>query len=222
MKRTNIYVLIVIMCLAGLVNNSLAQSFYDINTIQTIEITFSQSNWDYMLDTAKVGSDGYIMAQSVIVNGTVYDSVGVKYKGNSTYNPNYVKNPFHIELDTYKEQDHEGYKDIKLSNVAKDPSYLREVLSYSILRKYMNASLSNYANVSVNGTLLGLYVSSESVGKTFINKNFYSKENTFFKCNPIDGAGPGSNDLPNLVYLGTDSSLYYLSLIHISEPTRPY
>ncbi len=209
MKRTNIYVLIVIMCLAGLVNNSLAQSFYDINTIQTIEITFSQSNWDYMLDTAKVGSDGYIMAQSVIVNGTVYDSVGVKYKGNSTYNPNYVKNPFHIELDTYKEQDYEGYKDIKLSNVAKDPSYLREVLSYSILRKYMKASLSNYANVSVNGTLLGLYVSSESVGKTFINKNFYSKENTFFKCNPIDGAGPGSNDLPNLVYLGTDSSLYY-------------
>ncbi|MBK7631732.1 MAG: CotH kinase family protein [Ignavibacteriales bacterium] len=162
-----------------------------------------------MLDTAKAGSDGYIMAQSVTVNGTEYDSVGVKYKGNSTYNPNYIKNPFHIELDTYKEQDYQGYKDIKLSNVAKDPSFLREVLSYSILRKYMNASLSNYANVYVNGTLLGLYVSSESIGKTFVNKNFYSKDNAFIKCNPIDGAGPGSTDLPNLVYLGTDSTLYY-------------
>ena len=135
MKRTNLYMLTVLISIAGFLNNSFAQSFYDINTIQTISITFSQSNWDYMLDTAKAGSDGYIMAQSVNVNGTIYDSVGVKYKGNSTYNPSYVKNPFHIELDTYKEQDYEGYKDIKLSNVAKDPSFLREVLSYSILRQ---------------------------------------------------------------------------------------
>ena len=212
MKRTNIYLLMIIISITEFLNNSYAQSFYDINTIQTISITFSQSNWDYMLDTAKAGSDGYIMAQSVNVNGTEYDSVGVKYKGNSTYNPSYVKNPFHIELDTYKEQDYQGYKDIKLSNVAKDPSFLREVLSYSILRKYMNASLSNYANVSVNGTLLGLYVSSESIGKTFVNQNFYSKNNAFFKCNPIDGAGPGSTDLPNLVYLGTDSTLILSSL----------
>ncbi len=118
---------------------SFAQSFYDISTVQTIEITFSQSNWDYMLDTAKAGSDGYIMAQSVSINGIIYDSVGVKYKGNSTYNPGFIKNPFHIELDAYKEQDHQGYTDIKLSNVAKDPSFLREVLSYSILRQYMAA-----------------------------------------------------------------------------------
>lgn len=201
--------LITIIVSIGLMPIQFPQSFYDINTIQTIEITFSQSNWDYMLDTAKAGSDGYIMGQSVTINGSQFDSVGVKYKGNSTYNPNYIKNPFHIELDTYKEQDYQGYKDIKLSNVAKDPSFLREVLSYSILRQYMIAPLSNYANVSVNGSLLGLYVSSESIGKTFVNKNFYSKDNAFFKCNPIDGAGPGSTDLPNLVYLGTDSSLYY-------------
>jgi len=90
------------------------------------------------------------MAQSVTINGEVYDSVGVKYKGNSTYQANQVKNPFHIELDTYKEHDHQGYKDIKLSNVAKDPSFLREVLSYNILRNYMDAPLSNYANVYVN------------------------------------------------------------------------
>lgn len=197
-----------LISLSMLTNDSNAQSFYDINTVQSISITFSQSNWDYMLDTSKAGSDGYIMAQSVTVNGTTFDSVGVKYKGNSTYNASYVKNPFHIELDTYKEQDYQGYKDIKLSNVAKDPSFLREVISYSVLRKYMAAPLSNYANVSVNGNLIGLYVSSESIGKTFVKKNFNSNNNTFFKCNPIDGAGPGSTELPNLVYLGNDSTSY--------------
>ncbi len=189
--------------------NIQAQNFYDINTIQSIQITFSQSNWDYMLDTATAGNDSYIMAQSVSINGTVFDSVGVRYKGNSTYNASQVKNPFHIELDTYKDQDYQGYTDVKLSNVSKDPSFLREVLSYKILRQYMDAPLSNYSTVTVNGTLIGLYVSSESVSKKFVMHHFYSNQNTFYKCNPIGGAGMGSTDKPNLVYLGTDSSLYY-------------
>ncbi|MEL7534472.1 MAG: CotH kinase family protein, partial [Bacteroidota bacterium] len=125
------------------------------------------------------------------------------------YNANQTKNPFHIELDTYKDQEYQSYKDIKLSNVAKDPSFLREVLSYQILRQYMNAPQSNFANVYVNGTLMGLYTNSEAITKTFVDRYFYSKGNTFVKCNPPAGAGPQSNDLPNLVYLGADSSNYY-------------
>jgi hypothetical protein len=186
-----------------------AQSFYDLNTIQTIEITFAQSNWDYMLDTAAAGSGGFIMASSIKLNGTVFDSVGVKYKGNSSYNANQVKNPFHIELDTYKDQNYQGYTDVKLGNGFKDPSFLREVLSYKIVRNYMPAPLSNYANVYVNNQLLGLYANSESIGKRYADANFGSKDNAFFKCNPINGAGPGSSLFPNLVYLGSDSSSYY-------------
>lgn len=186
-----------------------AQDFYDLHTIQTIEITFEQSNWDALLDAEKLGDENYIMAQSVSINGEVFDSVGVKYKGNSTYSPNQTKNPFHIELDTYKDQEYQGYTDIKLSNGDKDPYFLREVLSYQILRQYMDAPLSNYANVYVNGTLIGLYSNSESVSKKFVNKRFYSKSNTFIKCNPPAGAGPQSNDFPNLVYMGQDSTDYY-------------
>ncbi len=64
-----------------------SQKFYDLNTIQTIEITFAESNWDQLLDAEYAGAGGYIMAQSVTFNGETFDSVGVKYKGNSTYNP---------------------------------------------------------------------------------------------------------------------------------------
>ena len=186
-----------------------AQEFYDLNTIQTIEITFAESNWDALLDAQKAGDENYIMAQSVAINGTVFDSVGVKYKGNSTYRATQTKNPFHIELDTYKDHKYEAYTDIKLSNVAKDPSFIREVLSYQILRQYMDAPLSNYANVYVNGDLIGLYSNSESISKKFVKNRFGSKTNTFIKCNPPDGAGPQSNDFPNLVYAGQDSSDYY-------------
>lgn len=199
----------ILVLLLFLSTRQAAQSFYDINTIQKIEIIFNQNNWDYMLDTATVGADTYIMAKSVTINGEVFDSVGVKYKGNSTYNANQVKNPFHIELDAFKSQDYQGYTDIKLSNVAKDPSFVREVLSYAILRNYMDAPLSNYANVFVNGKLIGLYVSSESISKKFAKNHFYSNKNPFFKCNPVGGAGPGSSAKPNLVYLGADSSKYF-------------
>lgn len=188
---------------------AISQSFYDESTVQSISITFAQSNWDALLDAEKAGAENYIMAQSVTINGVVFDSVGVKYKGNSTYNSNQVKNPFHIELDTYKDHNYQGYKDIKLSNVANDPSFVREVLSYKVLRNYMDAPLSNYANVSVNGNLIGLYSNSEAISKTFVNDRFGSKKNTFVKCNPPAGAGPGSSDYPNLVYLGTDSTTYY-------------
>lgn len=184
------------------------QSFYDLNTIQTIKITFAESNWDQLLDDEKATTEEYIMAQSVEINGNVFDSVGVKYKGNSTYKSNQVKNPFHIELDTYKDHIYEAYTDIKLSNVANDPSFVREVLSYQILRQYMAAPLSNYANVYVNGTLIGLYSNSEAVSKKFLTSRFESKKNTFIKCNPIDGAGPQATDLPNLVYHGQDSADY--------------
>lgn len=186
-----------------------AQDFYDINTVQTIEITFDQPNWDALMDAQKAGDEDYIMASSVSINGIAYDSIGVKYKGNSTYSANRTKNGLHIEMDTYKDHDHQGYTDIKLSNGYKDPSFVREVLSYDIIRQYMDAPLSNYADVYINGDLIGLYSNSEAISKKFVNNRFGSKRNTFIKCNPIDGAGPQSNDLPDLVYMGQDSTDYY-------------
>jgi hypothetical protein len=206
MKRTISFWFALVFISAKLAAQS---NFYDMNVIQRLEITFTQTNWDYMMDTAKAGSEGYIMAAMIKINGVEYDSVGVKYKGNSTYKPNQVKNPLHIELDTYKAQDYQGFTDIKLSNAFNDPSFLREVMSYKIVRNYMQAPQSNFANVYINNQLIGLYSNSESIGNKFVDAHFGSKSNAFFKCNPIGGAGPGGNAYPNLVYLGTDSSLYY-------------
>lgn len=194
------------LSLYSLLANS--QSFYDLATVQKIEISFAQSNWDALLDAEKAGNENYIMAQSVAINGVVFDSVGVKYKGNSTYRATQTKNPFHIELDTYKDHIYDGFTDIKLSNVKNDPSFVREVLSYQILRQYMDAPRSNYANVFVNGNYLGLYSNSEAITKKFLTSRFSSKTNAFIKCNPPAGAGPGSSDFPNLVYSTQDSNDY--------------
>ena len=92
------YLLLMILLSICLLPVASAQDFYDVNQIQKIEIYFSASNWDQQLDTSKSGADGYIMADSVFLNGQRIDSVGVKYKGNSSYNATYSKNPLHISL----------------------------------------------------------------------------------------------------------------------------
>jgi len=190
------------------INSISAQDLYNIDNIQTIEIVFAQSNWDALLDAEKAGDNNYTEATSVTINGTVFNQVGVKYKGNSSYNSNQTKNPFHIELDTYVDQNYEGVTDLKLSNVIFDPSFVRETVAYTIVRNYMHAPQSNYANVYVNGNLIGLYTNVESISKKFVNNHFGSNDNAFFSCSPPDGAGPQSTNLPNLAYLGTNSSSY--------------
>jgi hypothetical protein len=182
-------------------------TFYDVNTIQKIEIYFTQSNWDYMMDTAKIGSDGFILASWVIINGTKYDSVGVKYKGNSSYDATYIKNPLHIALDEFKSHNYQGYKDIKLSNCYADPSMIREVLAYDILKNYMDCPLSNFAQLYINGSYVGLYSNDESINKTFCAKRFSSSKSTLIKANPTINPGPSSKC--NLKYLGADSSSYF-------------
>lgn len=194
--------------LLGSVKKNQAQSFYDINTIQCIELFFSQTNWDYMMDTAVAGSDSYIMADSVRINGTTIDSVGVRYKGNSSYNASQIKNPLHIELDHFVGSHiYDGITDIKLNNGFKDPSFIRETVAYSIARTYMDASRANYARLYINGTFIGLYTNVESVTKKFVASHFYSSGNAFFKCNPVYSSGSKSN----LGFLGTDSASYYNS-----------
>ncbi|MEZ5046999.1 MAG: CotH kinase family protein [Chitinophagaceae bacterium] len=167
-----------------------AQSLYDINTITKIEIQFSMSNWDYQMDTAKHGNGNYLMADWVKINNIQYDSVGIKYKGNSSFDSTYKKNPLHIRLDKFKSQKYDGHEDIKLSNGYGDPSEIREVLGYQILQNYMHCPKANFAEVYINGSYIGMYSSAEDINKKFLGDHFYSSGNTFIKCNPTVVPGP--------------------------------
>jgi hypothetical protein len=188
---------------------SKAQNFYDRATVQTIEIFFASASWDALLDAATT-TDSYVIADSVRINGISFDSVGVKYKGNSSYNANNNKNPLHINLDYIKSsQDYQGYRSIKLQNGYQDPSMIREVLSYAILEQYMDCPKANFANVYINGTLRGLYSNAENIDEKFNGDHYFLADETYFKCNPIGGAGPGSTVNPDLKYINMDSSSYF-------------
>ncbi len=183
-------------------------NFYALDTIQRIEINFSQPNWDYRMDTARLGADGTLMAASVVINGIVFDSVAVKYKGNSSYDSTYIKNPLNISLNDFKSQNYSGVTTIKLSNAYGDPSLIREVLSYNILGSYMDAPRANFAKVYINGRYIGLYTNTESINKTFCKKYFGSSKGAFIKGNPTVTPSPITKC--NLKFKpGVDSTAYF-------------
>lgn len=181
-------------------------SFYNLNSIQKIEIHFNESNWDYILDTSKMGSGNYFMCQWLKINGVQFDSVGVKYKGSSSYDSSFNKNPFHISLSKFKDQNYQGISSIKLANGYSDPSMIREVLAYNILQNYMDCPQSNFAQVYVNDSYIGLFSNDEPINKKFCSDHFNSSQNTLIKCSP---ELPGPYVKSNLKYINADSSQYF-------------
>ena len=54
-------------------NGLFSQGFYDIEQIQEIKLTFSQTNWDAQLDQLKAtDEEAYLLAASVEVNGIYF------------------------------------------------------------------------------------------------------------------------------------------------------
>lgn len=193
--------------------SSVAQSnFYALDHIPEIRLYFSQSNWDHVLDSLYILGSEFRLGADATIDGIAYDKVGVRYKGFSSYSSARDKNPLNIDLDyAINSQNHQGYSKVKLSNVIQDPSFIREVLSYDIARKYMPASLANFANVYINDAFVGVYTNVETITEDFLVEKFGDGDGTFVKCNPetVDLNGENSNlgDSP-----GTDlinySSLY--------------
>lgn len=204
MKKTGFFLL---FCIAA-ARMTFSQGLYDINTIQEIHIVFPQSNWDYLLDSLAALGDEYRLPGTVFVNGQEFDSAGIRYKGNSSYNPDQVKNPLNIKLDdVIDDQTYEGYGTIKLSNGFKDPSLVRETMSYEMARKYMPAPLSNYAKVTINDQYIGLYTSNQDVDRYFMTNWFTASDNARLKGEMNGTLPPGQYGVWK--YYGTDSSDYF-------------
>ena len=72
--------LILLLTLSCGIGTVFSQSFYDNSNISKIEIFFSTNNWDQLLDSYyAAGLEQRLLADSVVINGSVKDSVGVRY-----------------------------------------------------------------------------------------------------------------------------------------------
>ena len=203
--------LLLTICFTGSI--LLGQELFDPYQVHTLEIEFFNPDYDQILqDRWEIDDKTYELA-TVIFNGDTLDSVGVRYKGNSTFyfakligSPKF---PLNIDFDLiYEDQDLLGYNKVKLSNSIFDATFVRESIGYLTEGYYLPTSEVGYMNVFINGTLIGLYVSVESVNKPFLTKHFDNNEGAFFKCEPQFHFGEVYDTWPDLRWYGDDSTAY--------------
>ncbi|MFT4661231.1 MAG: hypothetical protein ACI8XB_001504 [Patiriisocius sp.] len=194
-------------------SNLLSQSLFDIETLRSINIDFLNSDWDSTLVANWHSDNGERELATLEMDGIIYDSVAVRYKGNATFywadETNNPKKPLNIDMNDFVSgQNLLGSKKIKLASSMFDPSVLRDVLGFKIYRDYMPSPEANWMKVSVEGEYLGVYPNTQAINKQFLNQHFDYNDGVLIKCDPA-AQYPADSESSDLAWLGTDSTLYY-------------
>lgn len=171
--------------------------------VHKFELEFYTEYWqDSLSYNYEVLDQNYMPARLTYNDDIVLDSIGVRYKGNSSYirSGASIKKPFKLKFDKY----HSGQtlydaEVLNFSNCVADPSFMREIIGYRISGAYMAAPIAVYANIYVEGELIGLYVQVEQVDEIFLKSHFAKSGSKLYKA---------SDDGATLLYLGEDQSNY--------------
>lgn len=182
--------LLVVACLGPFLLT--AQSdFFDVSTIQDIQIEFEQDNWSYLLDSLRYNGEE-LLEGKVMINGQELAGVGVRYRGDRSFTPGNRRNGLQIVLNAYADDDqqYQGHHMVDLSSALRDPTLIREVLGYEIARNYMHAPGANYAKVMINSEPYGLFVNVEAVEGAFLERAFGTTQGALYYANPDIGNSP--------------------------------
>ena len=199
---------------------------FDEDSLRIIELEFENPNYHSYLVNSWFYNPSERIPATLRVNGTIYDSVGVRYKGNSTfclpYDNSNPKVPYNIDMNYFiNDQQLLDYNKMKLANAWMDPTFVKQIVSSNIYRRYLPTGESNLVKLNVQGSYVGLYVNDESINKQFLKKHFDEKAGPLFKCDNIDRFCDTANAPeampPNLYYMGDDTTLYYDSYDMKSE-----
>ncbi|MDE0186458.1 MAG: CotH kinase family protein [Candidatus Poribacteria bacterium] len=174
---------------------------YDAKTLRTVYLRFHDEDWyeqlgDFYRTDVNLPAD-------LIVDGKVYPSVGVRFRGSSSYFTirDSEKKSFHIAVD-YGDDGKRlyGYKTLNLLNGHADPSFLREVLYARIAQNYIPASKANFVKLMINGESWGIYINAQQFNKDFLNEWFGTRRGVRWKVPPSREGG--------LVYNGENPDSY--------------
>lgn len=197
---------------------------YEKDSLRNLHVDFYTPNYHSILVDSFFLNPKYRIPAMITLNGISYDSVGVRYKGNSTFClPNDAGNPklpYNIDMNYFVSgQKLLGYKKLKLPNAWLDATFAKEFEAAKIYRNYLPSPEVNLIKLYVQGNYLGVYVNTESINKQFLKKHFDEKSGALFKCDPVQMFCDNStaSGAPDLNWLGYDSTLYYDSYTLKSE-----
>ncbi len=197
-----------------------ADELYDRHVLREVHIDFPQANY-WTLLTSNYQSETEIPA-TLTIDGTAYDSVGVRFRGNTSYQMigSSQKKSFAIVSDfIHPDQTIMGYKNLKFNNGHQDPTFMREVLYCRMAKKYTPIAKTNYVHLFLNNVDWGVYPNIQAVDKTYLADWFMSNDGARFRATVEGtGGGPGGggggggggwgDGTAGMNYLGADSTQY--------------
>jgi hypothetical protein len=182
-----------------------AQDFYDPAVLRTIQIRFTQPNWETLLrDNYASETD---LFGTVEVDGVVYPGVGIRIRGNTSYTglpAGSRKFSLKLEMDLVDpQQDLLGYQTINLNNGWRDPTFSREVEFNNLVAQFVPNARANNVVVTINGENWGVYNNVQQSNKRMLRDYFENADGLRIRC-PNQPNGPG------LSYAGTNPANYAL------------
>jgi spore coat protein CotH len=180
----------------GSVSMEYESKLFSTDNIISINIIMDEDDWNEMLENAT--EEKYYQC-NVEVNGTTFYQVGIRPKGNTSLtsianDPTTNRYSFKLEFDYYVDgQTCFGLDKLVLNNNYADATNMKEALVYDMF-KYIgaDASLYNYAKISVNDDYWGVYLALEAVEDSFMLRNYGVSDGNLYK--PEGSNMGGGND----------------------------
>ena len=169
-------------------------TLFDTASVIEVDIDISEDAWSDLLENAT--AEAYYDC-NVTVNGTTYEHVGLRAKGNTSLSmvasSDSDRYSFKIKFDEYVDgQSADGLSKLVLNNHYSDATMLKEALCYDMFVFLgADASLYNYAKVSVNGEYWGVYLALEPVEESFAIRNYGADYGQLYKPDSMEMGGPG-------------------------------
>ena len=166
---------------------------FDTSSILTVNILMDEADWNDMLENAT--AEEYYQCD-VEVNGTTFYRVAIRPKGNTSLtsiasDPTTDRYSFKLEFDHYVDgQSCFGLDKLILNNNYADATNMKEALIYDMYQ-YLgaDASLYNYAKISVNGEYWGVYLALEAVEDSFMLRNYGAQSGKLYKPDSMNIGG---------------------------------
>lgn len=168
-------------------------ALFDTDSVISVNILMDESDWEDMLEDAT--AEEYHKC-NVEINEKTFYQVAIRPKGNTSLSsiandPATDRYSFKLEFDHYVDgQTCFGLDKLILNNNYADATNMKEALVYDMYR-YLgaDASLYNYAKISVNGEYWGVYLALEAVEDSFLMRNYGAENGELYKPESMDMGG---------------------------------
>jgi len=151
-----------------------------------VRLEMYDMQWQDMVDNPM--AEQYQIA-TIIYDGIRLEDVAVRTKGNSSLmtvagDPNGTRFSLKVDFNRYiKGQDLAGIQKLNFNNGFSDPTFIRELLSYDLMRALgVPAPRCCFANLYINDELLGLYTVVEQVDDEFVESHFPRGDGDLYKA----------------------------------------